>query len=112
MADRELTPAEKGKATRERNREFWAQRRAEQEAQEREDRERAKVAMRAILDDASATPQQKLDALEILDNLTHAHMIPYTLHERRRGGGKEKYTPESFKAELERHTQGGDNPAE
>ena len=106
----ELTPAEKGRITRARNKAARDAEDAIRRAEEKEDRERAKAAMRAILEDDRATPQQRLDALEILDGLTYSHMVPLAVSKR----GEERAEKDlisGFKAELERH-QGGNSPAE
>lgn len=100
MQNEEKTTAEKRKETLERNRAFKEKARAERGREEQADKERAKAAMRAILDDATATPQQKLDALEILDSLTYSSLIPYSLKERRREAAP--VDMESFKAEYQK----------
>lgn len=96
----EQTATEKCKETLERNRAAKAQARAERDREEKADKELAKAAMRAILEDQSATPAQKLDALEILDSLTYSGLIPYSLRERRRG--EAAVDIESFKAEYQK----------
>lgn len=95
----EKTTAEKRKETLERNRETKRKAKELREAEERRDRELAKAAMRAILSDPNATPEQKLDAVEILDNLTHSNIIPYSLQERRK---RPPADMESFRAEYEK----------
>lgn len=98
----EQTAAEKRKETLERNRAAKAQARAEREKEEQADRERAKAAMRGILEDQSATPAQRLDALEILDGLTHSGLVPYSLRERRRGAAAVDVNIEGFITEYQK----------
>lgn len=89
-----MTPEER-RERRERRRE---ERRREW-AEEKEDREAAKTAMRAILTDSQATPQQRLDALKILDHLTYSHMVPTSVSIRDEEADKEMIA--KFKAELQ-----------
>ena len=106
----ELTPAEKGKITRAKNKAARDAADAIRRAEEKEDRERAKAAMRSILTDDRATPQQRLDALEILDGLTCSHMVPLAISKRGEERAEKDLISE-FKAELEKF-QSRNSPAE
>lgn len=53
--------------------------RAKQSEQDKRDTELAKDAMRAILADPTATPQQRLDAIAILDHLTYSDIVPHRM---------------------------------
>ena len=79
MNEKELTPAEKGKITRERNAAARAKGKSEKAEQERKDKELITTAMRSIIADERATPRERLDALKILDHLTYSHYIPYSV---------------------------------
>ena len=89
-----MTPEER-RERRERRREA---RRREWE-QERQDRETAKQAMRSILADSQATPQQRLDALKILDHLMYSHMVPLSVSMRDEEADKDMIA--KFKTELQ-----------
>ena len=90
-----MTPEER-RERRERRREA---RRREWE-QERQDRETAKQAMRSILADSQATPQQRLDALKILDHLTYSDMVPTSVSMRDEEADKDLIS--KFKTELKK----------
>lgn len=94
------------KLTRQKNKELREARRAEREAQEKEDKSIVLEALRSVLKDPKATTAQRLYAVAVLDNLEHYGFVPYGL----------KYTSDgkpvdlsAFAKEVEAIQQSGRN---
>lgn len=71
-----LTPAEKGRITRQRNEAARRSRRAEWLEAEKKDRALVLDALRRVIADPSSTPEQCLFAVRVLDEMGVYHLIP------------------------------------
>ena len=63
--------------TRQRNKEARAAARAEREAQEKADKALVLEALRGVLQDPSATAEQRIFAVSVLDSIQHYYLVPY-----------------------------------
>ena len=76
----QLTPQEKGRITREKNKAARAEAKAAWEAEKKREKDATIKVMCAIRDDPNATAAQKIFAVSVLDHLLPGHiMLPYGL---------------------------------
>lgn len=68
---------ERAETTRRRNAEARKAQQAERYAQEKKDRALVLEALRGVLRDPSATTEQRIFAVSVLDSMQHYYLVPY-----------------------------------